>query len=99
LEDGAQVILLLGGANRDPARYPDPDVLDIYREQKAHLGFGFGLHSCLGITLARLEAQVATSALLDRFPNYSIVEPVRFNGFNLRGPGTLRITEGSTQCR
>jgi cytochrome P450 len=94
LEDGAELILLLGGANRDPARYPDPDVLDIYREQKAHLGFGFGLHSCLGITLARLEAQVATSALLDRFPDYAVVEPVPFTGFNLRGPGTLRITRG-----
>jgi cytochrome P450 len=94
LEDGAELILLLGGANRDPARYTDPDVLDIYRPQKAHLGFGFGLHSCLGITLARLEALVATNALLDRFPNYSVIEPVGFNGFNLRGPGTLRLTTG-----
>jgi cytochrome P450 len=94
LEDGEELILLLGGANRDPARYPNPDVLDIHREQKAHLGFGFGLHSCLGVALARMEAQVATSALLDRFPDYSVVEPVCFNGFNLRGPGTLRITRG-----
>jgi cytochrome P450 len=91
LEDGAEVILLLGGANRDPERYPDPDRLDIHREQKAHLGFGFGLHSCLGVTLARAEALVATNALLDRFPAYAIEEPVQYTGFNLRGPGSLRM--------
>ncbi len=92
LTDGADVILLLGGANRDPERYPDPDRLDIHREQKANLGFGFGLHSCLGVTLARLEAQIATSALLERFPGYAVVEPVGYTGFNLRGPGTIHLT-------
>lgn len=92
LADGADVILLLGGANRDPERYPDPDRLDIHREQKANLGFGFGLHGCLGVTLARLEAQIATSALLERYPGYAIVEPVGYTGFNLRGPGTIHLT-------
>lgn len=91
IEEGAEVILLLGGANRDPERYADPDKLDIHREQKAHLGFGFGLHSCLGVTLARLEAQLVAAALLDRLPDYVIAEPVGYTGFNLRGPGTLRI--------
>lgn len=91
LADGADVILLLGGANRDPERYPDPDRLHIHREQKAHLGFGFGLHSCLGVTLARLEAQIATTALLERFPSYGIVEPVGYTGFNLRGPSTISL--------
>jgi cytochrome P450 len=91
LEDGAEVILLLGGANRDPSRYPDPDRLNIHREQKAHLGFGFGLHSCLGVTIARLEALVATRALLERFPGYAIVEPIGYTSFNLRGPGPVRV--------
>jgi cytochrome P450 len=94
LESGAEIILLLGGANRDPARYPDPDRLDIRREQRAHLGFGFGLHSCLGVTLARVEALVVATALLERIPDYSIEEPVRYNGFNLRGPDMLYMTRG-----
>jgi cytochrome P450 len=94
IADGQEMILLLGGANRDPRRYSDPDSLDIRREPKAHLGFGFGLHSCLGVTLARLEALVAASAMLDRFPHYSVVEPVRYTGFNLRGPGTISLAVG-----
>jgi cytochrome P450 len=95
LRDGAEVILLLGGANRDPERYPDPDRLDIRRETRAHLGFGFGLHSCLGVTLARVEALVVTSALLERIPDYVIAEPVKYNGFNLRGPDALHMTRSS----
>lgn len=91
LENGASLTMLLGGANRDPERYDDPEALDIHREPKASLSFGYGLHSCLGVTLARLEAVETTACLLDRLPAYEIAGPVGWTGFNLRGPSPLPI--------
>jgi cytochrome P450 len=92
MEDGASFTMLLGGANRDPARYADPETLDIHREPRASLAFGYGLHSCLGVTLARLEAAATTACLLDRMPAYGIAGEVGYTGFNLRGPSPLPIT-------
>jgi cytochrome P450 len=63
---------LLGAANRDPDRWPGPDRFDIRRQRKNHLGFGFGMHSCLGINLARLEAQIWLSRLLDELPEFTV---------------------------
>jgi cytochrome P450 len=91
LADGQEMILLFGGANRDPERYVEPDRMDIRRAQKSHLGFGFGLHSCLGVTVARLEAAVAADMLLERFPNYVLDGVPAFAGFNLRGPSPVRV--------
>ena len=91
LEPGAEVILLIGAAGRDPARWDDPDTFDIFRDPKPHLAFGFGLHSCLGAILARMEALEAAMALLDRLPNFRIAAPVSYGNFSLRGPTSLVI--------
>ncbi|MEI5527689.1 cytochrome P450 [Streptomyces brasiliscabiei] len=65
---GSRVVALLGSANRDPARFPRPDLLDIHRPADRHLGFGLGIHYCLGATLARAEAEIGLRALLDGVP-------------------------------
>ena len=65
---GEQVLICLGAANHDPGAYDDPAVLDISREPRPHLGFGHGIHFCLGAPLARLEARIAFSALLGTLP-------------------------------
>ena len=72
---GEQVILLLGAANRDPRHFPDPDRLDLSRGDKSHVGFGRGIHSCLGAPLARLEGQVAFQKLFERYPRLRLAEP------------------------
>jgi cytochrome P450 len=88
---GDQVLLLVGAANRDPHRYDHPDQLDVARPHKAHLGFGFGMHSCLGVTLARLEARVATARLLARIPRYELAGAPDYGAFGLRGPSHVEV--------
>ncbi|RBQ19478.1 cytochrome P450 [Spongiactinospora rosea] len=65
---GEFVMISLLAANRDAGRFPDPDLLDLARPAAGHLGFGHGVHHCLGAPLARLEAQIALGRLLGRFP-------------------------------
>ncbi|MDN5854943.1 MAG: cytochrome P450 [Actinomycetia bacterium] len=65
---GAQVIVSMAAANRDPARYRDPESFDISRADGGHLGLGHGIHHCLGAPLARMEGRIALAALHSRFP-------------------------------
>ena len=91
---GSDLILLLGAANRDPARYPQPDRFDPTRADNKPLSFGAGQHICIGNNLARLEASVAFPRLLDRFPGLSADpgrQPVRRDRLVLRGYQTLPI--------
>jgi cytochrome P450 len=69
---GEWVIIALPSANRDPARFPGPDRLDLGRDTSGHVAFGHGIHYCLGAPLARMETAVALSTLLDRFPRLSL---------------------------
>jgi cytochrome P450 len=87
LAPGAVVTPLQGAANRDPERWDRPGDFDITRAARQHLGFGFGLHSCIGLNLARLEVQVWLDRLLDLLPEYHITEEVDYGpNFQLRGP-------------
>lgn len=91
IEPNVDVLLLIGAAGRDPDRWPDPDKLDIHREQKPHLGFGFGMHTCLGAVLARMEVLETVSTFLDRFPDFHVARPVKYGNFSLRGATELWI--------
>ena len=72
---GDPVLVALSGANRDPARFGDPDRLDLGRDGAGHLAFGHGIHYCLGAPLARLEAEIAFSGLLARFGSIRLAVP------------------------
>ena len=72
LREGERVHLLYASANRDERVFPDPDRFDLEREPNNHLAFGFGIHFCLGASLARLELRVALQELLARAPNYAV---------------------------
>ena len=90
---GALLVTVIGAANRDPEVFPDPDRLDVGREDNRHLSFGFGTHFCLGAPLARLEGEIAFRALLARFPKLALeTEHVQYrpNPF-LRGLVSLPV--------
>ena len=92
LRAGEKVIGLIGAANRDPAAFENPDVLDIGRTEKSHLSFGRGVHYCLGASLAILEARIAFRSLLDRFPSIRMAAEPRYrDGIVLRGVESLWI--------
>jgi cytochrome P450 len=92
LPAGSGVIMLLGSANRDPAHYPDPDRLDIGRQNVRPISFGGGIHHCLGAQLARLEAELVFTALIERLPTLELPErdrPDWRRNFTLRGLNKL----------
>ncbi|MFM0439837.1 cytochrome P450 [Paraburkholderia strydomiana] len=84
---GTPITLCIGAANRDPEQFAEPDRFDIRRAPNRHLAFGFGIHQCAGLSLARLEARIAVGRFVQRFPAYRLDgEPtrggrVRFRGF------------------
>ncbi|RZT39404.1 cytochrome P450 [Cupriavidus agavae] len=91
---GGIVFMLLGAANRDPEVFPEPDRLDIERDATAALGFGGGIHYCLGTRLAMLEIEVAIRGLLGRFPGIAPVDLDQLAWHrrnNLRGVEVLKV--------
>ncbi|MEY3521243.1 MAG: Biotin biosynthesis cytochrome [Pseudomonadota bacterium] len=87
LPAGALITLCIGAANRDPAAYANPEQLDLRRSGNKHLAFGFGVHQCAGLSLARLEGRVAIGRFLQRFPDVQLTQApqrggrARFRGF------------------
>jgi len=71
---GEAVTVSIAAANRDPSRFDDPERLDVTRNARGHLGFGHGIHVCLGQHLARIEMRLALSALIERFPTLRLAE-------------------------
>ena len=88
---GSRVLLVLGAANRDPRVWDEPDELRLSRPVQRNLGFGEGIHHCLGAPLARLEAPIALRAFLERFPSYDVVSSERFNDVTLRALRSLQV--------
>ncbi len=93
IPEGEIIDLVLGAANRDPARFREPDRLDLERPDNRHLCFGAGIHFCPGAALARLEAQIAIPAVLRRFPALKLAkaEPSWRAGSLLRGLHALPL--------
>jgi cytochrome P450 len=94
LPKGSVLEICMAAANRDPARWDDPDEYDIHRPRKPHLAFGGGPHVCLGMHVARAEMVVAVQRVLERLPNLRIdpdAEPPRFLGFEGRAVTALPV--------
>jgi cytochrome P450 len=91
--EGEKIGALLGAAARDPAVFDEPDKLDIGRTPNAHLGFGMGIHYCVGAPLARVEIAAALNALTAKLPGLKLAsEPQRRPEFVIRGLRELRVT-------
>ncbi|WP_437874762.1 cytochrome P450 [Sorangium sp. So ce513] len=90
---GAIVLPIIASANRDPAQFPDPDRFDITREQRGNVGFGYGIHFCVGAPLSRLEGKIAFEEIFRRLPPFSREPgPVTWRPtFSLRGLQSLRL--------
>jgi cytochrome P450 len=93
---GDLVLVAVGSANRDPERFPSPDVMDLSRDSGGHVAFGYGIHYCLGAALARMEGEIAFRGLLERFGDISLAVPresLRFRpGTLIRGLESLPVT-------
>jgi cytochrome P450 len=93
---GRMVIACIGAANRDPAVFADPDRFDLARDPNPHLAFGHGIHFCLGAPLSRLEARIALTDLLARFPHFELDRDWKPRGsFHVHGPAALAIRSRS----
>lgn len=88
IPEGRKILMFLGSANRDPRRWENPDAFDLSRDPSGHVGFGFGIHQCVGQHIARLEASTILSALAKRIASIEISGPTRRHHNN-----TLRAWE------
>jgi cytochrome P450 len=91
---GAVVSVNLGAANRDPARWPDPDRFDVFRAQQPHIAFALGPHVCLGMHLARMETRVLLETLFERLPGLRLdpeAKDVHVSGLIFRSPLALPV--------
>ena len=94
IDKGADVALMIGAANRDERKYAEPDRYDMFRSQRQHVGFGFGVHVCLGMHLARMESRIAINTLLDRlgpFAHDTEAEAPWIEGMAFRSPLSLPV--------
>jgi cytochrome P450 len=94
IEEGADVGLLLGSANHDYRKYENPDQFDMFREVRQHVGFGFGVHVCLGMHLARMESRVALNTIFDRLDGLRLdpaAEDTHIEGMAFRSPLSLPV--------
>jgi cytochrome P450 len=89
----SELVMLPAASSRDPGQFSDPDRFDVTRADNRHLGFGFGIHHCLGAPLARLEAQVALGTLARRFSSLELVNdpPPYKDNITLRGVASLEV--------
>ena len=94
IKPGQFVISLISSANHDPAQFTNPEILDITREYRSHLAFGYGAHFCLGAALAYMESEIALNCLLNRMPNLKLASDIP--DWNLRiairGLNSLPVT-------
>jgi cytochrome P450 len=93
LGPGEIVVTLIGGANRDPERFADPDRFNVARTDNQSLTFGGGVHHCLGAGLARIEAQIVMTRLAERFSSLELVDEklVQRPSLNQHGPEVLPL--------
>jgi cytochrome P450 len=94
IPEGAQVNLCMGAANRDEKRWENPDVFDIQRPRRAHISFAGGIHSCLGMHLARVETKAMLNSLFDRVTDIQLVpdDDTKITGMPFRSPKHLPVT-------
>jgi len=93
IEKGQKIAALIGSANRDSAVFEHADEMDLTRDPNPHIGFGAGIHFCLGAPLARLEMSVSLPALWEKYPNMQLAgNPVRRPTFVLRGYESVSIS-------
>ena len=94
LQEGDWLLLPFPAANRDPAMFEDPGVVQLDRARNRHAAFGLGIHRCLGSNLARMELRVALEEWMARYPDFELSDPagVTWSGGQVRGPRTLPVS-------
>ena len=94
IPEGASITLCMGSANRDEKRWTDPDRFDIHRPRRAHISFAGGIHSCLGMHLARVETKAMLNSLFDRVTDLQLVpdDDTKITGMPFRSPKHLPVT-------